>query len=129
MVPTTSDVWQNWMRWSTAANASPSSSTDEHSSSSYHALLASVKLMGETDTKKKSTLKQIELDLARTSPNDSDFERDGRMIAPLRNILPSAECFHERIHSRDEFYCRISVENDAHIGKRSGMLLLEQNHH
>ena len=87
MVPTTSDVWQNWMRWSTAANASPSSSTDEHSSSSYHALLASVKSMGETDTKKKSTLKQIELDLARTFPNDSDFERDGRMIAPLRNIL------------------------------------------
>ena len=68
-------TWENWMRWSRAAG-----STEEE----YEALLDSIK---ENSSERVDSFKQIELDLARTFPDDRDFAKDGRMIAPLRRIL------------------------------------------
>jgi len=76
--------WENWMRWSHHHNHNISSS--ESSSKSYEALSEDL-MIRKNDTSVAQSLKQIELDVTRTFPNDKDFVHNGRMIPPLRRIL------------------------------------------
>ena len=80
----TKTSWENWMRWSHHHNHNISSS--ESSSKSYEALLEDL-MIQKNDKSVAQSLKQIELDVTRTFPNDKDFVHNGRMIPPLRRIL------------------------------------------
>ena len=79
----TKTSWENWMRWSHHHNHDISS---ESSSKSYEALLEDL-IQKSLEKSVAESLKQIELDVPRTFPNDKDFVHNGRMIAPLRRIL------------------------------------------